>query len=86
MTDKEEISMPTKKTAQYRTGRPLQFYAGDEFIAAIDEWRARQPSLPGRSEAIRRLVDRGLAAEAMPAFRSAIEPEMPKPKPRKGRK
>jgi len=30
-------------------------------LAAIDAWRARQPDLPSRSEAIRRLVELGLA-------------------------
>jgi hypothetical protein len=43
-----------------RSGRPLQLYATDEFIASIDEWRRQQPDLPGRSEAIRRLVDEAL--------------------------
>ena len=31
-----------------------------EFDAAIDEWRRKQPDLPSRSEAIRRLVDQAL--------------------------
>jgi hypothetical protein len=30
---------------------------------AIDRWAAKQEDMPGRSEAIRRLVDRGLASE-----------------------
>lgn len=30
--------------------------------ARIDDWRRRQPDLPSRSEAIRRLVERGLQA------------------------
>ena len=29
-------------------------------VTAIDEWRRRQPDLPSRSEAIRRLVQAGL--------------------------
>ena len=33
---------------------------GDSEIAAIDEWRRKQPDLPSRSEAIRRLIDAGL--------------------------
>ncbi len=32
---------------------------GDE----IDEWRRRQPDLPPRAEAARRLIERGLQAE-----------------------
>jgi metal-responsive CopG/Arc/MetJ family transcriptional regulator len=33
---------------------------GDSEIAAIDAWRAKQPGVPSRSEAIRRLVEMGL--------------------------
>lgn len=29
-------------------------------VSAIDRWRAQQPDVPNRSEAIRRLVERGL--------------------------
>lgn len=32
----------------------------DDLIAAVDEWRRQQPDIPGRSEAIRRLIDRGM--------------------------
>jgi len=28
-----------------------------EFLARLDQWRRKQPDLPNRSEAIRRLVD-----------------------------
>jgi len=31
-------------------------------ITRIDGWRAKQPGLPPRAEAIRRLVDQGLRA------------------------
>lgn len=31
-------------------------------VALIDEWRAKQPGLPARAEAIRRLVQTGLKA------------------------
>jgi metal-responsive CopG/Arc/MetJ family transcriptional regulator len=30
------------------------------WLAAVDEWRERQPDRPNRSEAIRRLVERGI--------------------------
>jgi hypothetical protein len=33
-----------------------------DFIQAIDDWRREQPDLPGRPEAIRRLVEIGLKA------------------------
>jgi hypothetical protein len=31
-------------------------------IAAVDDWRRKQPDLPSRPEAIRRLVETGLKA------------------------
>jgi len=33
------------------------------FLAAIDEWRRKQPDLPSRAEAIRRLVEQALKSE-----------------------
>jgi hypothetical protein len=35
----------------------------DEFLANVDAWAAQQPDEPGRSEAIRRLVELGLKAK-----------------------
>jgi hypothetical protein len=35
----------------------------DEFIATVDGWAAQQNDAPSRSEAIRRLVELGLAKE-----------------------
>lgn len=34
----------------------VQIRADDVWLAAIDEWRRHQPDIPGRSEAIRRIV------------------------------
>ena len=36
----------------------------DEFMASVDAWAERQTDAPGRSEAIRRLVEIGLKAKA----------------------
>ncbi len=36
----------------------------DKFIAQVDDWAAVQDDEPGRSEAIRRLVELGLKAKA----------------------
>lgn len=33
----------------------------------IDDWRRREPDLPPRSEAVRRLVELGLAEKSRPA-------------------
>lgn len=35
-----------------------------ELMKAIDDWRRGQEDLPNRSEAIRRLLERGIAASA----------------------
>jgi hypothetical protein len=35
----------------------------DEFLAAVDKWSSKQDDTPGRSEAIRRLVEIGLKAK-----------------------
>ena len=52
--------------SEAKRGRPLQFprrmllATDDEMVAAVDTWRETQPDRPSRSEAIRRLVERGL--------------------------
>jgi len=33
------------------------------WMESIDEWRSKQPGIPSRAEAIRRLVEKGLKAE-----------------------
>ena len=33
----------------------------DEFLKRLDDWRRKQPDLPNRPEAIRRIVDQALA-------------------------
>ncbi len=41
--------------------RTFQMRASDEWLAKIDDWRRKQPELPSRAEAIRRLVEKALA-------------------------
>jgi hypothetical protein len=60
----------TKKATPKRRGRPATGKAPtrtlrltDEFIANVDAWAAAQEDEPGRSEAIRRLVEIGLKAK-----------------------
>jgi hypothetical protein len=59
-----------KKATPKRRGRPATGNAPtrtlrltDEFIAKVDAWATSQDDDPGRSEAIRRLVDLGLKAK-----------------------
>jgi hypothetical protein len=58
------MATSTKKVLPKRPGRPATgkdpvrtFRFSDEFMAGLDEWAARQPDQPSRSEAIRRLVE-----------------------------
>jgi hypothetical protein len=41
------------------------------FVAAVDQWRRKQKDLPARAEAIRRLVELGLAGSRPMGRRSA---------------
>jgi hypothetical protein len=41
----------------------FQMRASDDFLKKIDKWRQKQPDEPSRAEAIRRLVEKGLAAK-----------------------
>ena len=49
----------------------FQMRATDEFLRRIDDWRRQQPELHSRAEAIRRLIEAGLRAEAAPAPKAA---------------
>jgi hypothetical protein len=60
----------TKKATPKRRGRPATGKAPtrtlrltDDFISKVDAWAAQQRDEPGRSEAIRRLVELGLKAK-----------------------
>jgi hypothetical protein len=48
-----------KKSKGKVQDRPLLMRVNDQFIATVDEWRRKQPDLPSRTEAIRRLVELG---------------------------
>jgi hypothetical protein len=59
----------TKKVTKKSRGRPVTGRGiqvgerwSEEAILRIDGWRRDQPDLPGRPEAIRRLVEIGLKA------------------------
>lgn len=44
--------------------RPYQIRLSTSFWKKVDEWRRQQEEIPPRAEAIRRLVEAGLAAES----------------------
>jgi hypothetical protein len=52
----QEMVRPTKDPKQ----TTLQMRVSDSFLKMVDDWRRKQPDLPSRSEAIRRLVELGV--------------------------
>jgi hypothetical protein len=64
MTVKHKSTDDEKKTTdrQFRRGKPVQVYLDEDLIDAIHEWTKEQPGRAlTQSEAIRRLLDRGLS-------------------------
>jgi len=53
--------MERRKPVPYR----LEIRLPAELAEAVDDWRRKQPDLPSKTEAIRRLVERGLATPDM---------------------
>lgn len=43
-----------------RKDRTFQMRASDEWLRKVDDWRRKQPEIPPRAEAIRRLVEKAL--------------------------
>jgi hypothetical protein len=52
------MNQPLPERKEHR----LQMLIEPSLISRIDRWRAKQPGLPSRSEAVRRLVEAGLIA------------------------
>ena len=52
-----------KSAAMAESMKPFQIRYDDDWMHQVDEWRRVQPDIPGRAEAIRRLVEIGLEAE-----------------------
>jgi len=48
-------------------GHRIPVMMAADAVTRIDDWRRNQPSLPSRSEAIRRLIEVGLSASERPA-------------------
>ena len=60
------VNMPTVNTQNTKNrgrpqgvnqGRPFQMRVNEAFLSLVDDWRRRQPDMPVRSEAIRRMVE-----------------------------
>jgi hypothetical protein len=65
MTKSRTVLPKPNKGGRPATGRnPVRaIRLSDEFLAAVDTWSSKQDDAPGRSEAIRRLVELGLKAK-----------------------
>ncbi len=57
-----DITKSPKKRAAV-TGEPVLVRFQPEMAKQLDDWRRKQDDLPGRPEAIRRLVEIGLRAK-----------------------
>ena len=64
------MAKSTKNVVRKKRGRPATgqdpvtaIRLSADLRASVDAWAARQDDAPGRSEAIRRLVERGLKAK-----------------------
>jgi hypothetical protein len=50
----------------------FEMRADADWLKALDDWRAQQPDLPARAEAIRRLVDTALKLPKKVEFQSKV--------------
>lgn len=62
----EDQSSPRRGRPSTGTNPAIGVRIPPQELAALDDWRRRQPDLPSRPEAIRRLVGKALAAEGRP--------------------
>jgi hypothetical protein len=57
MIETSHVNMKTPKKRSSVTGDLVGVRIQPDMAKALDDWRRRQDDLPGRPEAIRRLVD-----------------------------
>ena len=61
---------------------PINARYDRSLLKRVDDWRRRQPNIPGRSEALRELVRRGLKAEQKTAKKRVRLASTPSSTPR----
>lgn len=64
-------TMKSQRRRPTVTGEPVMVRIQPEMAANLDNWRRKQDDLPGRPEAIRRLIEIGLNAETTTAADTA---------------
>jgi hypothetical protein len=70
MAKATRVNTKTPKKRPDKAGDLVGVRVQDDLAKAIDDWRRKQDDLPGRPEAIRRLVEAGLAAAPATGRRS----------------
>lgn len=60
MSNASRVNVNTPKKRAPATGELVGVRIQPEMAKALDDWRRRQEDLPGRPEAIRRLVEQAL--------------------------
>jgi hypothetical protein len=60
MTKSTHDTMRPRKARAVVTGDPVMVRVQPDMAKQLDDWRRKQEDLPGRPEAIRRLVELGL--------------------------
>jgi len=55
----------SRKSRPATTGEPVMVRVQPEMAKLLDDWRRKQEDLPGRPEAIRRLIEIGLKAKKL---------------------
>jgi len=63
MTKSTRDTMKPRKQRPPITGEPVMVRVQPDMAKQLDDWRRNQDDLPGRPEAIRRLVELGLKAK-----------------------
>jgi hypothetical protein len=64
MDRSSRVNMKTSKKRAAVTGDLVGVRVQPDMAKLLDDWRRKQDDLPGRPEAIRRLVELGLKAKA----------------------
>lgn len=64
MKDTSRVNMKTPKKRPPAIGELVGVRIQPDMAKALDDWRRKQDDLPGRPEAIRRLVEIGLKAKS----------------------
>lgn len=66
MNNTSRVNVKTPKKRAPATGELVGVRIQPDMAKALDDWRRRQDDLPGRPEAIRRLVELGLRSKPKP--------------------